>query len=142
LVDRIFERSDGNAFFVEEIACRISEGCATGLSESLRDLLLVRVEALPEEAQQVVRILAEGGSTVEYELLRATVRLGEDDLIDALRAAVGANILRPSGDDSGYGFRHALVREAVADDLLPGERSRINRRYAEALEAEPALVRA
>ncbi|MES4907878.1 AAA family ATPase [Streptomyces sp. NPDC000395] len=142
LVDRVFERSDGNAFFVEEVARSISEGCTTGLSESLRDLLLVRVEALPEEAQRVVRILAEGGSTVEYELLRAAARLGEDDLIDALRAAVGANILRPTGDDSGYRFRHALVREAVADDLLPGERSRINRRYAEALEAEPALVRA
>ncbi|MER7788963.1 AAA family ATPase [Streptomyces sp. NPDC097640] len=142
LVDRIFERSDGNAFFVEEIARSISEGCATGLSESLRDLLLVRVEALPEEAQRVVRFLAEGGSTVEYELLRAVAGLGEDDLIDALRAAVGANILRPTGDDSGYRFRHALVREAVADDLLPGERSRINRRYAETLEDEPALVRA
>ncbi|WP_346177642.1 helix-turn-helix transcriptional regulator [Streptomyces cuspidosporus] len=142
LVDRIFERSDGNAFFVEEIARSISEGCATGLSESLRDLLLVRVEALPEEAQRVVRILAEGGSTVEYELLRAVARLGEDDLIEALRAAVGANILRPTGDDSGYRFRHALVREAVMDDLLPGERSRISRRYAEVLEADPTLVRA
>ncbi len=142
LVDRIFKRSDGNAFFVEEIARSLNEGCATGLSESLRDLLLVRVEALPEEAQGVVRILAEGGSSVEYELLRAVARLGEDELIDALRAAVGANILRPTADDSGYRFRHSLVREAVRDDLLPGERSRLNRRFAEALEAEPALVRA
>lgn len=142
LVDRIFKRSDGNAFFVEEIARSLNEGCSTGLSESLRDLLLVRVEALPEEAQGVVRILAEGGSSVEYELLRAVARLGEDELIDALRAAVGANILRPTADDSGYRFRHALVREAVVDDLLPGERSRLNRRFAQALEAEPALVRA
>ncbi|MET7936665.1 AAA family ATPase [Streptomyces sp. NPDC005322] len=142
LVDRIFKRSDGNAFFVEEIARSINEGCSSGLSESLRDLLLVRVEALPEEAQRVVRILAEGGSAVEYELLRAVARLGEDELIDALRSAVGANILRPTADDSGYRFRHALVREAVDDDLLPGERSRINRRFAEALEAEPGPVRA
>ncbi|MET7900889.1 AAA family ATPase [Streptomyces sp. NPDC005355] len=142
LVDRIFKRSDGNAFFVEEIARSINEGCSSGLSESLRDLLLVRVEALPEEAQRVVRILAEGGSAVEYDLLRAVARLGEDDLIDALRSAVGANILRPTADDSGYRFRHALVREAVVDDLLPGERSRLNRRFAETLEAEPALVRA
>ncbi|AQW53608.1 regulatory protein [Streptomyces hygroscopicus] len=142
LVDRIFKRSDGNAFFVEEIARSLNEGCSTGLSESLRDLLLVRVEALPEEAQGVVRILAEGGSSVEYELLRAVARLGEDELIDALRAAVGAHILRPTADDSGYRFRHALVREAVVDDLLPGERSRLNRRFAQALEAEPMLVRA
>ncbi|MFF9410065.1 AAA family ATPase [Streptomyces anandii] len=138
-VDDIFERSDGNAFFVEELAVCATEGCAC-ISDSLRDLLLVRVEALPEAAQRVVRIAAEGGSTVEYELLAAVARLAEDDLIEALRAAVNANILvaAPTGD--GYRFRHALVREAVGDDLLPGERSRLNRRYAEALEAEPALV--
>jgi tetratricopeptide (TPR) repeat protein len=53
---------------------------------------------------------------------------------------VNANILiaAPSGD--GYRFRHSLVREAVGDDLLPGERSRLNRRFAEALEADPTLV--
>ncbi|MFF7358387.1 AAA family ATPase [Streptomyces filipinensis] len=139
-VDEIFERSDGNAFFVEELAVAACDGCRTGLTDSLRDLLLVRVEALPESAQRVARVVAEGGSTVEYRLIAAVAGLGEDDLIEALRAAVGANLLTvtPAGD--GYRFRHSLVREAVADDLLPGERSRLNRRYAEALEADPTLV--
>ncbi len=139
-VDEIFERSDGNAFFVEELAVAAHEGCCTGLTDSLRDLLLVRVEALPESAQRVARIVAEGGSTVEYRLLAAVASLAEDDLIEALRAAVGANILLPAPDGDGYRFRHSLVREAVADDLLPGERSRLNRRYAEALDADPTLV--
>ncbi|MFF4661286.1 AAA family ATPase [Streptomyces sp. NPDC001381] len=139
-VDDIFERSDGNAFFVEELAVAAHEGCCTGLTDSLRDLLLVRVEALPESAQHVARIVAEGGSTVEYRLLEAVARLAEDDLIGALRAAVNANLLLATPDGDGYRFRHSLVREAVGDDLLPGERSRINRRYAEALEAHPALV--
>ncbi|MQY39454.1 hypothetical protein SRB17_74810 [Streptomyces sp. RB17] len=139
-VDEIFERSDGNAFFVEELAVAACDGCCTGLTDSLRDLLLVRVEALPESAQRVARVVAEGGSTVEYRLIAAVAQLGEDDLIEALRAAVGANMLTvtPAGD--GYRFRHSLVREAVADDLLPGERSRLNRRYAQALEADPTLV--
>ncbi|WP_216588761.1 helix-turn-helix transcriptional regulator [Streptomyces brasiliscabiei] len=139
-VDEIFDRSDGNAFFVEELAVAAHDGGCPGLTDTLRDLLLVRVERLSEDAQRVVRIVAEGGSTVEYALLAAVARLPEDDLIAALRAAVGANILlaAPSGD--GYRFRHSLVREAVGDDLLPGERSRLNRRYAEALEAEPTLV--
>ncbi|MET7618603.1 AAA family ATPase [Streptomyces sp. NPDC005408] len=141
MVDRVFERSDGNAFFVEELACSIAGDCLTGLSDSLRDILLVRIEALPEDAQRVARIVAEGGSTVEYGLLLAVVRLGEDDLIEALRAAVGANILLATPDGDGYRFRHSLAREAVSDDLLPGERSRLNRRYAEALEADPSLVR-
>ncbi|MGQ4386120.1 helix-turn-helix transcriptional regulator [Streptomyces sp. SAS_270] len=139
-VDEIFERSDGNAFFVEELAVAAHEGCRTGLTDSLRDLLLVRVESVPEGAQRVARIVAEGGSTVEYALLAAVARLAEDDLIEALRAAVGANILLASPGGDGYRFRHSLVREAVSDDLLPGERSRLNRRYAEALEADPGLV--
>ncbi|MET9957213.1 AAA family ATPase [Streptomyces sp. NPDC006339] len=143
LLAEVFERSDGNAFFVEELVA--SHECGRGtaaLSESLRDLLLVRVETLPEDAQRVVRTVAEGGSTVEFDLLAAVARLSEDDLIEALRAAVGANILIAAPDGDGYRFRHSLVREAVSDDLLPGERSRLNRRYAEALEQDPGLVRA
>lgn len=140
VVDEIFGRSDGNAFFVEELAVAIESGCRSGLTDSLRDLLLVRVETLPENAQRVARIVAEGGATVEFPLLLAVAQLSEDDLIDALRAAVGANILLPV-DGDGYRFRHSLVREAISDDLLPGERSRLNRRLAEALEADPSLVR-
>lgn len=142
LVDEIFDRSDGNAFFVEELA-RSLECCgdSSGLTESLRDLLLVRVEALPEHAQRIARLVAEGGSYVEHELLAAVAGLAEDDLDAALRAAVGANLLQPAPDTDGYRFRHSLVREAVSDDLLPGERTRVNRRYAEALEADPSLVR-
>ncbi|MBT2468804.1 AAA family ATPase [Streptomyces sp. ISL-66] len=141
-VESVFARSDGNAFFVEELVASRSSGCVTGLTESLRDLLLVRVEVLPEAAQRVVRIVAEGGSTVEYALLRAVTRLTEDELIEALRSAVGANILLATPDGDGYRFRHSLVREAVSDDLLPGERARVNRRYAEELEADGTLIRA
>ncbi|WP_371589865.1 helix-turn-helix transcriptional regulator [Streptomyces virginiae] len=141
-VDSVFDRSDGNAFFVEELVASKESGCRTGLTESLRDLLLVRVEVLPDETQRLVRIVAEGGSTVEYPLLRAVAGLTEDELIEALRAAVGANILLATADGDGYRFRHSLVREAVSDDLLPGERARVNRRYAEAMEADDSLVRA
>ncbi|MEU9356827.1 AAA family ATPase [Streptomyces sp. NPDC048301] len=143
LVDDIFERSDGNAFFVEELARSVEccGGDSSVLSDSLRDLLLVRVEALPEDAQRAARIIAEGGSTVEHRLLAAVSGLSDDDLDEALRAAVGANLLLPAPDTDGYRFRHSLVREAVSDDLLPGERTRLNRRYAEALESDPSLVR-
>ncbi|WP_232247890.1 helix-turn-helix transcriptional regulator [Kitasatospora azatica] len=140
LVERIHRRSEGNPFFVEELACSYTGGCAVGMSETLRDILLVRVEALPEATQRVVRIAAEGGSRIEHELLAAVLDGPEDELLDALRTAVGANILQPDKDGEGYRFRHALVREAVSDDLLPGERTRINRRFATVLAAEPGLV--
>ncbi|MGW0909544.1 helix-turn-helix transcriptional regulator [Streptomyces sp. NPDC002853] len=141
LLDRVFARSEGNAFFVEELARSILGGSPGGLSDSLRDLLLVRVEALPEEVQRVVRIAAEGGSAVEFRLLAAVTGLAEDALIETLRTAVGAAVLQPSDEGESFRFRHALMREAVAGDLLPGERSRLSRRYAEELEADPTLVR-
>jgi hypothetical protein len=37
-------------------------------------------------------------------------------------------------------FRHALIREAVHDELLPGERGQVHSRFAEVIEADPALV--
>ncbi|MCC9306989.1 AAA family ATPase [Kitasatospora sp. RB6PN24] len=140
LVERIHRRSEGNPFFVEELACSYTGGCSVGMSDSLREILLVRVEALPEAAQRVVRTAAEGGSRIEHQLLAAALDGTEDELLDALRTAVGANILQPDKDGEGYRFRHALVREAVSDDLLPGERTRINRRFATALAADPGLV--
>ncbi|MFC5906753.1 helix-turn-helix transcriptional regulator [Streptacidiphilus monticola] len=142
LVGRIWRRSEGNPFFVEELAVSVRQGCGTGLTDSLRDLLLVRVEGLPERTQTLLRVLAEGGSTVEHELLAGVLDWPEEELTESLRSAVGANIIGPSADGDGYRFRHALVREAVSDDLMPGESVRINRRYAEALDARPGLVSA
>jgi DNA-binding CsgD family transcriptional regulator/tetratricopeptide (TPR) repeat protein len=61
---------------------------------------------------------------------------GDADVLDrAAREAVFANILL--ADARSYAFRHALVREAIHSELLPGERSRFHTRFAEALEAAP-----
>ena len=43
-------------------------------------------------------------------------------------------------DADGYVFRHALIREAVHDELLPGERGQVHSRFAEVIGADPALV--
>ncbi len=56
----------------------------------------------------------------------------------ALRPAVAANVL--VADPEGYAFRHALIREAMYEDLLPGERGRVHARYAEVIAADPSLA--
>lgn len=65
-------------------------------------------------------------------LLSAVVELDQEELERALRDAVESHVLVQVGDD-GYAFRHALLAEAVYDDLLPGERVRLHAAYAEAL---------
>ena len=70
---------------------------------------------------------------VPHELLSAVYHGTGDDLDLAARASVLAGVLIIDGDD--YAFRHALVREAILADQLPGERARFHARYAEAYEA-------
>jgi DNA-binding CsgD family transcriptional regulator len=131
LVERIHARSGGNAFFVEELAA--SAGADGDLPPSLRDTLLARIELLAEPTQQVLRVAAAAGARVEHDLLAETATLGEAELLDGLREAVSAHVLLVS--DGAYGFRHALVKEAVYAELLPGERTRLHARFAAALAA-------
>ena len=65
--------------------------------------------------------------------LLARVAPGTEDQLDAdLRAALDANVL-VRANETEYAFRHALLGEAVYDDLLPGERMRLHTAYAEAV---------
>ncbi|MGH2813886.1 MAG: ATP-binding protein, partial [Actinomycetota bacterium] len=132
LAARIHARSGGNAFFVEELAAAATDG---DLPPSLRDTLLARIELLGEPAQQVLRVAAAAGNRVDHDLLAEVAGLPEAELLAALREAVSAQVLLADADDGTYGFRHALVKEAVYAELLPGERTRLHARFAAALAA-------
>ena len=99
---------------------------------------MAAVRRLPEQAQEVVRVASAGGERTGHALLAAVTGLDGAALAQALRPAVAANVLLTDAD--GYMFRHALIREAVHDELLPGERGQVHRRFAEAIAAAPALV--
>ncbi|WP_433229529.1 helix-turn-helix transcriptional regulator [Actinomadura formosensis] len=137
LVERVEARSEGNPLFIEALLDE-DGGLACELPESLRDLLLVGVQRLPEETQDVLRDASGGSTRIEHVLLAAVSGLDDAALTRVLRPAVAANVLVVDGD--GYAFRHALIREAVHDDLLPGEHTRLHTRYAETLEKDPSLV--
>lgn len=135
-VQAVYERSDGIPLFVEAMVD--ADGTvARRLPESLRDLLLGTVNNLPEETQRVLRIAAAGGTRISHPLLCRVAALGDAELTAALRPAAAANVI--AGDQDGYAFRHELIREAVEDDLLAGERAQAHRAYAEALEHDPSL---
>jgi len=130
LTERIHARSDGNAFFVEELA---ATAAADGeLPPSLRDTLLARIELLAEPTQQVLGVAAAAGARVGHDLLAEVAGLPDAELLAGLREAVSAHVLLVAADDGAYGFRHALVKEAVYAELLPGERTRLHARFAAA----------
>jgi DNA-binding CsgD family transcriptional regulator/tetratricopeptide (TPR) repeat protein len=138
LVTRIHDRSDGNAFFAEELLAATTE-CPDALSPSLRDLLLARVDALSDTAQRVLRIAAVIGRTAPHRLVVALSDRPEEDLLDGLREAVAHQVLVTDVDGVTYRFRHALVQEVVYEDLLPGERVHLHARLAQLLTDQPSL---
>lgn len=140
LAERLFARAEGNALYTEELlAASADDGC-TDLPESLRDALLTRIERLPVAAQAVVRVAAVAERPLHHGLLEGVCdHLSTDELMAGAREAVAGQVLiaRPDGT---YAFRHALVGEAVYDDLLPGERITLHAAIAEALEMDPYLL--
>ncbi len=132
-VGEIVRRAEGNAFFAEELAHARTAGDAA-LPADLADLLLLRLDRLDGTARTVVRAVACAGRRVTHELLARVVDLGDDELERAVRSAVDSNVVVTVEGDA-YAFRHALLAEAVHDDLLPGERQRLHAGYVAALRA-------
>src|SRR6516165_6805723 len=136
LLDAVYRRTEGNPLFVEAL---LNDGeLGAEMPESLHDLLVAGVRRLPEESQELVRVASAGGERTGHVLLAAVTGLDDVTLARALRPAVAANVLLT--DPDGYLFRHALIREAVHDELLPGERARLHSRFAEVIDTDPALV--
>ncbi|WP_017541442.1 helix-turn-helix transcriptional regulator [Nocardiopsis halophila] len=129
--DRLFERSGGNPLFVESFLEHPDAGTAP-VPDGPRELLLGAVRTLDAEALGVLRAASAAGERVHHALLEAVSGSGPAEFAAAVRAAVDANALVPRGE--GYAFRHALLAEAVQEDLLPAERTRLHRRYTDVLE--------
>jgi len=135
-VRRVAERSGGNAYFAQEL---LEGGDDEALPWTLADVLRSRVEQLDPAVQQLVRVAAVAGRRVGEPLLRAAARVAVPglDVDSTLREAVGQHVL--GVEDGHLAFRHALLSEAIAADLLPGERSALHQAYVRVLRDDPAL---
>ena len=132
LISEVYQRGGGIPLLTEALVN--SDGTVGAeLPVSVRDLLLAAVAVLPERTQQALRIAAAGGARLSHLLLAAVTGLDDVTLTAALRPAVNANVLVSDAD--GYAFRHQLIREAVLEEMLPGERAQAHRAFATALEA-------
>jgi DNA-binding CsgD family transcriptional regulator len=136
IVENVYERSEGIPLFVEAM---LENGEECTFPESMQDLILSAVERLPEETQRVLRIAAAGGIRVGHALLAAVSGLSDVELESALRPAIAGNVLQVA-DNRAYVFRHSLIREAVHEELLPGEHQRLHARYAEEISKDRTLV--
>jgi DNA-binding CsgD family transcriptional regulator/tetratricopeptide (TPR) repeat protein len=135
LLRRVVALSQGNPFLTEELVSAPSDGV-----RSVDELMLARLGGLSHPAQQLVHAAAVGDGQLAHALLARVCGLPGAEAESAVAEAVAANVLEIDDSGDGYRFRHALLREAVADAVLPVERERWHRRWAEQLDADPGRL--
>ena len=132
LVERLFERGEGNPLYTEELLAAGLDGRGAA-PETLRQAFMLRIERLAEDAQRVARVVAVG-RRLDDHTIGDVAGLEVPRLQTALREAVSEQIL-VTGEGDRFEFRHALLREALYEDLLPGERSELHLALARVLES-------
>ena len=135
LVERTLRRSDGNPYFVEELASAGDADAPTTLVDSLT----ARLAVLSRSTREVIRIAALGGRSIDEGLLVAAADRPVADVRAAIREGVERRVLAV-GADGRIGFRHALVREVAEAELLAGERRELHGRLASVLAEHPELA--
>lgn len=132
-VAEIVDRSGGNPFFAEEI---VAGGDSTATPQDLTRLLRMRLDRLDDPARHLVRAASLAGRSIDPELLGDVTGLDGDALDAAFLLAIDHQILEatPQGD---FHFRHPLVGETVASELLPGARRRLHQAWLTALQSRP-----
>jgi DNA-binding SARP family transcriptional activator len=142
---RIRGRTDGNPFYVGELVRWLAaEGALTdpghgawrAVPAGVRDTVRQRLAELPPGVRDAVDAAAVLGQVVDLDVLEAWWEDDLDRLDDALDAALAAGLL--TSDDGGgtwrVRFAHALVRDAVYDDLSLLTRRRMHARAAAVVE--------
>jgi ATP/maltotriose-dependent transcriptional regulator MalT len=132
LLETLFARAEGNPLYTEELLAAGLDGRGT-TPQSLRDAFMLRFERLPAEAQPAMRVLAVARQADE-PLLSQVAELEPREITAALRRAVADHVV--TANSAGrFEYRHELLREAVYEDLLPGERGELHQRLASAFES-------
>jgi class 3 adenylate cyclase/tetratricopeptide (TPR) repeat protein len=152
LEEFMLEKTEGIPFFIEEFIkslrdLKIVERKEDGyfllkdiqeltIPSTIQDVIMARVDSLPEGAKELLRT----GSAIErefsYELIKQVTGLPEQELLSYLSLLKDSELLYERGiyPESTYVFKHALTREVVYDSVLTKRKKRIHEEIGNAIE--------
>ena len=152
LTDLIYDKTEGNPFFVEEVVkSLIEEGMINtkdkGWAEKLdlsnakvpmtiKDVITRRIDRLDEDSIKALEIAATIGREFTFDVLQKATEMNEETLLDSLDALIAAKLIREeSGEnEEKYRFDHTSIREVVYNSLSRGKRRMLHRKVGQALE--------
>ena len=152
LEELILEKTEGVPFFLEEFIrslidlemiqrrdgkCQLAKKIQDmGIPSTIQDVIMARVDSLPEGAKEVLQL----GSAIErefsHELIKQVIMLPEQELLSQMSVLKDSELLYERGifPKSTYIFKHALTREVVYNSLILKKRTEIHEKIAKSIE--------
>ena len=152
LEDLILEKTEGIPFFIEEFMKSLKElkliGRMNGryyfvkdfqdvaIPSTIQDVIMARVDSLPDDAKEVLQTGAVIEREFSYELIMRVSNLPEQKLLSNLSALKDSELLYERGiyPELTYIFKHALTREIVYDSILTKRKENLHAKVAYAIE--------
>lgn len=136
IVALVHARTDGNPFFVTEIA-RLQSAEARAVPENVRAAMSRRLSRLSQLANQILVVASVVGREFEFRVVAAVLSaVGEESLLHALDEALEAAFIEPleSRGDDWFHFKHELIRDALYDSTSPARRAHYHAAILHTLE--------
>ncbi|MFL5869046.1 MAG: BTAD domain-containing putative transcriptional regulator [Thermoleophilaceae bacterium] len=142
LVEAIHSETAGNPLFVAEVVrlldaqARIGEADAhLGIPPGVRAVIGQRVGRLSEQSRRLLVPASVLGREFDLEAVARLADLPRDELLDGLNEAMAERVISDvPGSPGRLRFGHALIRDALYEDLSPAMRVRLHARAGETLE--------
>ena len=143
-IHALHERTAGNPFFVRELVRLLAERGALGgdgselpalVPDRVREVVGRRLEPLDPETREVLAIAGVVGRPFTIARVARVGGLGREVVARALEPALAGRLVEARPDAPGmFGFAHAIVRDAVYDELAPALRARLHAAVAALLQ--------
>src|SRR5215469_9874360 len=152
LVDVMFDVSQGNPFFIEELYRHLHEEGrllnADGqfrsdvlldeidVPENVRLVIGRRLQRLSDSERHVLAAAAVIGRSFSFQLLTEITQIDDDELFSILEKAQQMGIIIPSaeGPERPYSFYHELVRQTLYATISTPRQQRLHIGVADAIE--------
>jgi DNA-binding CsgD family transcriptional regulator len=144
LVAGIHDRSDGIPLHIEELLAAVTTATigATGggdpgyevhelrVPDTLADAILQRARTLPDSVRDIAAAAAVIGRSFDFDLLAAVAQVPGADVDGSLRELQDAYLVQAGADATTFDFRHALIRDALYDEIPLPRRRVLHQRVA------------
>jgi predicted ATPase len=149
LVEKIYQHTEGNPFYVEEVAKGLSDDGLVTLQEgewrfpaleevrlpqTVREVVWRRIRHLSPDTQALLRQAAVLGQAFKFDDLQEISGLSEWEVLEQLDMALERQLVQEVAGDTMLRFSHPEIHYVLYAELGPLRRRLLHRQAGEALE--------